>query len=40
MTKLANNLFALALAVLVAGASMTAIVVVPPTEHGAAATYA
>ncbi len=40
MTKLAQNLFALALAVLVAGTSLTAVVTVPPAENGAAATYA
>lgn len=35
MPKLAQNLFALALAVLVAGTSMTAVVTVPDTGNSA-----
>ena len=40
MPKLAQNALALAVAVLVAGTSLTAITTVPPAENGAATTYA
>ena len=37
MSKIAQNIFAITLAVLVAGASMTAVVTVPDAGHGAGA---
>jgi len=40
MPKLAQNLLALAVAVLVAGTSRTAITTVPPAQDGTATTYA
>lgn len=40
MPKLAQNLLALAVAVLVAGTSLTAITTVPPAPDGTATTYA
>ena len=40
MPKLAQNLLALAVAVLVAGTSLTAITTVPAAPDGSATTYA